>query len=249
MPYLRMKNFILTRMLRDWISLFFILAVLFVMKNLVVRVNFNLDDDMAVDANTFFAANSAYRIHINLDEQMMYVYKNDELHKTYPVSGGKNTSPSPTGEWVIIQKAKWGDGYGGAWMGLNVPWGKYGIHGTRAPWAIGRENVSGGCIRMNNDDAKELYEYIPYGTKVTIVFENQPFRNLKDGDFGSDVYQVQKALKHLGYFSAWCNGKYGASTKKAVMLYQQDTGLAKTGKVNISTWNRLMKQYEESLLE
>lgn len=236
-------------MLRDWISLFLILTVLFVIKSLVVRVNFNIDEDMVVDANTYFSASSPYRIHINLDEQMMYVFINDTLHKSYPVSGGKTSSPSPVGEWVIIQKAKWGDGYGGAWMGLNVPWGTYGIHGTRAPWAIGKENISAGCIRMNNDDAKELYEYIPHGTKVTIVFENQPFRNLKDGDFGSDVYQVQKALKQLGYFHAWCNGKYGAGTKKAVMLYQQDSNLAKTGKVNISTWNRLMQQYEESLLE
>jgi hypothetical protein len=249
MPYLQKYNLIFRRMLRDWISLFFLLITLFLIKNLVIRVNFNLDEDMSVDANYFFAANSPYRIHINLDEQIMYVYKNDELYKTYPVSGGKNSSPSPLGEWVIIQKAKWGDGFGGAWMGLNVPWGKYGIHGTREPWAIGRENVSGGCIRMNNDDVKELYDYIPHGTKVTIVFEKRPFRNLKDGDFGSDVYQVQKALKQLGYFNAWCNGKYGATTKKAVLQYQKDNGLAQTGKVNISTWNKLMQQYDQSLLE
>ncbi len=244
----QMKNSIIQKMVRDWISLFILLIVLLLIKNLVIRVNFN-DEEVAVEASAFVAASSPYRIHINLDEQMMYVYKDEELHKTYPVSGGKDSSPSPTGEWVIIQKAKWGDGYGGAWMGLNVPWGKYGIHGTRAPWAIGKENISGGCIRMNNDDAKDLYEYIPYGTKVTIVFENQPFRTLKDGDFGSDVYQVQKALKQLGYFHAWCSGKYGSTTKRAVKLYQQATGLAETGKVNISTWNKLMKQYDESLLE
>lgn len=249
MLYSHRKNSIVHRMLRDWISLIFILFVLLLIKSLVVRVNFNIDEDMAADAYIYVAADSPYRIHINLDEQLLYVFKDDELYKTYPISGGKNATPSPVGEWVIIEKARWGDGYGGAWMGLDVPWGKYGIHGTRAPWAIGKENISGGCIRMNNDDAKELYEYIPHGTRVSIVFENQPFRNLKDGDLGSDVYQVQKALKQLGYFHAWCSGKYGASTKKAVLLYQQDWNLAQTGKVNISTWNKLMQQYEESLLE
>lgn len=53
----------------------------------------------------------------------MYVYKNNELYKTYPVSGGKNNTPSPTGEWIIVHKSKWGSNFGGAWLGLNVPWG------------------------------------------------------------------------------------------------------------------------------
>lgn len=248
MRFFTMKNSIIQRMIRDWIFLFIILIVLLLIKNLVIRVNFNIDG-MSAEANTFVAAESPYHIHINLDEQMMYVFKNDELHKTYPVSGGKKASPSPTGEWVIIEKAEWGDGFGGAWMGLNVPWGKYGIHGTMEPWAIGRENISGGCIRMNSDDARELYEYIPHGTRVTIVFENQPFRILMDGDFGSDVYQLQKALRQLGYFNGWCDGQFGDATKKAVIAYQQEAGLTETGKVNISTWNKLMQQYEESLLE
>lgn len=134
-------------------------------------------------------------------------------------------------------------------MGLNVPWGKYGIHGTKQPWVVGRQNVSGGCIRMKNEDARDLYQYIPHGTKVVIVFDSQPFRNLKDGDFGSDVYKAQIALKQLGYFNNWCNGKFGTGMKSAVMKFQEDYKLAKTGIINISTWEKLMEQYEESLLE
>lgn len=232
--------------LRYWRALAILLLIVFIVKNMIIQVNFSLDEMMAVN---YISENSLYRIHINLDEQIMYVFKNNELYKTYPVSGGKNNSPSPTGDWIIVHKSKWGGNFGGAWMGLNVPWGKYGIHGTNKPWAIGQQNVSGGCIRMNNEDAKELYEYIPHGTKVTIVFENQPFRNLKDGDFGSDVYKVQIALKSLGYFHNWCDGKYGDSTRKAVLSYQKDVKLAQTGIVNISTWEKLMKQYEEKQLE
>ncbi len=248
MQFYRFSSSIVRRMVQDWIFLALILALLLLIKNLVVRINFNFED-MVVDANSFVSAKSEYRIHINLDEQSMYVFKNDELYKTYLVSGGKAGTPSPIGEWVIIHKARWGDSYGGAWLGLNVPWGKYGIHGTRTPWAIGRENVSHGCIRMKNEDVHELYEYIPHGTRVVIVYENCPFRNLKDGDFGSDVYQVQKALKQLGYFHNWCDGKYGTDTKKAVLSYQKNAKLAETGVVNISTWKKLMEQYEESLLE
>jgi len=225
-----------------------IFIVILLLKSLIVQANFGINEAIAVNYN-YYTGESPYRIYINLDEQIMYVYKNDELYKTYPVSGGKRNSPSPVGEWIIIHKAKWGGNFGGAWLGLNVPWGKYGIHGTNKPWVIGQQNVSGGCIRMKNEDVKELYEYIPHGTRVTIVHESQPFRNLKDGDIGSDVYKVQIALKALGYYKNWCDGKYGETTRKAVLSFQKDNNLAQTGIVNISTWEKLMKLYEESLTE
>ncbi len=102
---------------------------------------------------------------------------------------------------------------------------------------------------MKNEDVKELYEYIPHGTKVTIIHESQPFRELKDGMIGSDVYRVQTALKALGYYMGWCDGRYGENTKKAVLAFQKDYNLARTGIVNMSTWKKLMHLYEESLLE
>ncbi len=234
--------------LRNWFSLGLILIFILMLKGVVQKINYYPNNDV-MEVGTYFSEKSPYRIYINLDEQVMYVYINNVIHKTYPVSGGKTKSPSPTGEWIIVEKERWGDGYGGAWMGLNVPWGKYGIHGTRQPWAVGQQNISGGCIRMKNEDAKDLYQYIPHGTKVTIAFDSQPFRNLKDGDFGSDVYKVQVALKQLGYFNNWCDGKFGASTKKAIFQFQTDVKLSQTGIVNISTWTKLMDQYEESLLE
>lgn len=225
-----------------------LLTVILLVKNLIIQTNFGINEMMAVNYY-YIAEGSPYRIYINLDEQIMYVFKNNELYKTYPVSGGKKNSPSPTGEWIIIHKAKWGGSFGGAWLGLNVPWGKYGIHGTNKPWAVRQQNVSGGCIRMKNEDVKELYEYIPHGTKVTIIHESQPFRELKDGMIGSDVYRVQTALKALGYYMGWCDGRYGENTKKAVLAFQKDYNLARTGIVNMSTWKKLMHLYEESLLE
>lgn len=66
---------------------------------------------------------TGYHIYVNLDMTQMYVYKDGELFKTYEVSGGKTSSPSPTGTWRIIHKDTWGEGFGGAWLGFNVPWG------------------------------------------------------------------------------------------------------------------------------
>jgi lipoprotein-anchoring transpeptidase ErfK/SrfK len=45
----------------------------------------------------------------------------------------------------------------------------YRIHGTDAPWLIGRE-VSKGCIRMTNDDVIDLYRRARVGTRVTVTW-------------------------------------------------------------------------------
>lgn len=44
----------------------------------------------------------------------------------------------------------------------------YRIHGTDAPWLIGR-SVSRGCIRMYNDDVIDLYNRTSIGTKVLVT--------------------------------------------------------------------------------
>lgn len=96
-------------------------------------------------------------------------------------------------------------------MGLNVPWGDFGIHGTLDPYSVGWAS-SHGCIRMNNDDIAELYKFIPYGTKVVIINGQygdfgSGFRNLKSGMYGSDVRRIQKRLKELGFFEGIPNRK------------------------------------------
>ncbi|MDA7946960.1 MAG: L,D-transpeptidase [Hyphomicrobiaceae bacterium] len=44
----------------------------------------------------------------------------------------------------------------------------YRIHGTDAPWLIGR-SVSRGCIRMYNEDVIDLYNRTNVGTKVVVT--------------------------------------------------------------------------------
>jgi len=41
------------------------------------------------------------------------------------------------------------------------------IHGSNEPETIGQA-VSSGCIRMTNDDVKDLYERVPIGAKVVV---------------------------------------------------------------------------------
>jgi lipoprotein-anchoring transpeptidase ErfK/SrfK len=44
----------------------------------------------------------------------------------------------------------------------------YRIHGTNEPWTIGT-NVSSGCIRMQNEDAIELYDQVKIGSRVVVM--------------------------------------------------------------------------------
>jgi hypothetical protein len=172
---------------------------------------------------------SEYTIFIEIDEKTLYLYEDGEIINHYPIASGMRDMPSPIGTWKITNKGKWGKGYGGHWMGLDVPWGKYGIHGTTRAGSIGWA-ASHGCIRMFNKDIKELYDIIPVGTCV--IIRNGPFgpfgtgfRNLKPGDRGADVLAVQERLTELGYYEGNADGIYGEKLKKAVHRFQADTNL------------------------
>ena len=172
---------------------------------------------------------SKYTILVDVEISKLYLLENGELVKEYNCSGGKWNTPSPIGTWKIIQKAKWGEGFGGSWLGLNVPWGDFGIHGTTNPNSVGWAS-SHGCIRMKNEEVAELYKTVSIGTKVTIVDGvygafGKGLRNLKSGMYGSDVMQIQKKLKELGFFTGTPNGKFGAETEKAVQKYCKANGL------------------------
>ena len=83
-----------------------------------------------------------------------------------------------------------------------------------------------------------------HNTRVVIVYENCPFRNLKDGVLARTCIRY-KALK-MGYFQFGAL-KYSTDTK-SVLSCQKNAKLAETGGIT-SVHGKLMEQYEESLLE
>jgi lipoprotein-anchoring transpeptidase ErfK/SrfK len=110
----------------------------------------------------------AYQITISLSQRRLYLYENGHVIKSYPVGIGKILTQTPTGIYKIINKApNPGGPFGVLWMGLSRP--HYGIHGTNAPWSIGKL-VSHGCIRMYNEDVLNLSHYVPIGTTVVIRY-------------------------------------------------------------------------------
>ena len=112
---------------------------------------------------------SLYRITINVAARRLTLFKEGKLLKTYPIAVGKPSTPTPRGNFRIINKAlNPGGPFGARWLGLSAPNGDYGIHGTNNPSSIGKA-VSNGCIRTYNNNIIELYNLVPIGTKVNIV--------------------------------------------------------------------------------
>lgn len=111
------------------------------------------------------------RVIIDTTARRLSVYGgNDTLVRTYPCAVGKPSTPSPVGEWEILTKVVNPDWpvLGTRWMGLSIPMGNYGVHGTNNDASIGQA-VSNGCIRLHNWDAEELFDWAVIGTPVRIT--------------------------------------------------------------------------------
>lgn len=156
--------------------------------------------------------------------------------KKFPIALGKPETPTPVGEWVVINKHKnWEVWFGTRWIGLNVPWGFYGIHGTNKPGSIGSD-ASHGCVRMYNRDVEQLYEWVQTGTRVSILGHvlREPHltpRPLAAGDSGVDVLLIQNRLRGAGFFHGTCNGKFGIVTENAMKAFEKAHGLQIDGVV------------------
>jgi len=180
---------------------------------------------------------------IDTVRRTLTLFNDGEPYHQFPVAVGKYETPSPIGNWKILRKAtNWGTGFGTRWMGLSVNWGIYGIHGTNRPYSIGGYQ-SHGCIRMFNGNVEQLYRWVPVGTPVVIVgnpflYMEQPYGNLKRGDRGSAVMEVQDALKRLGY-NLEVDGIWGFGMEKSIIKYRKDTGLPFDNKVDAAMYKSL----------
>lgn len=192
---------------------------------------------LALLSGPAFAEKVPYVIHIDVMQKHLTLFQGDHLLKTYPIATGAWDTPSPIGVFRITHRfsGQMG-GFGTCFLGLNVPWGNYGIHGTNKPGSIGSD-ASHGCIRMHVADAEELYRIVPDGTVV--VIECGPYgetggslRALRNGDCSAQVRAVQRKLRSLGFYSGWPDGIFGAGTQSAVDAARAHYGLPPNGLVD-----------------
>lgn len=175
------------------------------------------------------------RVVVEIYALRLTIWINGQPQREFPVAIGKRETPSPVGDWMIMNKGIWNKT---RWLGLSVPFGSYGIHGTNQPQSIGTL-ASHGCIRMNNRDIEEVYRLVPVGAFVHIW--GNPFygrRQLKKGVVGADVMFIQKRLRQLGFFPYIPNGIYSSRTEKAVREWQKHNRIPETGEIN---WQELWR--------
>ena len=110
-------------------------------------------------------------IRIILKERRLYLYRKNLLRAVFPVAIGKTQTPTPAGNWQVINKKILTEPgvFGTRWIGLDNP--GYGIHGTNAPELIGNA-VSMGCIRMYNADVEQLFDQVFIGMPVGIAADS-----------------------------------------------------------------------------
>ena len=130
------------------------------------------------------AAEQAVRLRLNLSDRKVYVYRGDTLEKSYPVAIGRPGWETPTGEYEVFSQIVdpgWtnpltdevmapgpdnplGDRWIAFWTdGVN----SIGFHGTPNRDSVGQA-ASHGCIRMYNEDVRELFEIVAVGTPVVV---------------------------------------------------------------------------------
>lgn len=183
------------------------------------------------------ARETPYAIHVDVEQKRLTLFRGSEQVKVYVIATGAWDTPSPIGVFRINRRfsGQMG-GFGTCFLGLDVPWGNYGIHGTNKPESIG-SSASHGCIRMHVADAEELYALVPNGTVV--VIECGPYgetggslRTLGSGDRSAQVRAVQRKLRALGFYQGWPDGVFGPATQRAVDDARRQYGLAPNGLVD-----------------
>lgn len=137
---------------------------------------------MLLLANRMEAQTVRREIVVSVPDRKLALVEDGVVKKIYPVAVGKESTPSPSGDFKIITRLENPTYYhpgkvvgpgaanplGTRWIGLNEK--GYGIHGTNAPKSIGKA-ASHGCIRMAKEDIEELFSQVRAGDDVQIHAE------------------------------------------------------------------------------
>jgi lipoprotein-anchoring transpeptidase ErfK/SrfK len=119
------------------------------------------------------------RIIVDLSQKRVILYRNGMKVLSAPAAIGAPATPTPTGSFYVNQRlipvdrsGPFGPGAVGisAFSDVLTGWtqgGPIAIHGTNAPWSIGKA-VSNGCIRIPNPMLRRVFAQALNGTPVLI---------------------------------------------------------------------------------
>jgi lipoprotein-anchoring transpeptidase ErfK/SrfK len=119
------------------------------------------------------------RILVDLSERRVTLFREGRRVLSATAAIGSSATPTPTGSFYVNQRliptdknGPFGPGAVGisAFSNVLTGWtqgGPIAIHGTNAPWSIGKA-VSNGCIRLPNATLKKVFAQAFSGTPVLI---------------------------------------------------------------------------------
>jgi len=216
-----------------------------------MRIICSLITILLFTAITAITAMAQPEIEINLPEFALRLVENGEIIKTYNIAIGTPYEQTPTGSFVIFYKQEYPTWYPGSNFDDRTPvppgpenplgtrwmefYPNYGIHGTNKGWDINYP-VSGGCIRMQDIDAKELYEKVPLGTPVSIRYQTLLLQEKTDGLYVKifpDIYnrntntpeQLQISLAAYAESYALLNGILLEYKQEQTTIFEKKIGL------------------------
>jgi len=141
---------------------------------------------------------------INIPEMRLFDYTVQGDPQVFALAVGDEADPSILGDFKVGEKRKdpvWtvpasiraerpdlpaqvpagpDNPLGSRWLSIGGT--SYGIHGTNVRWSIGRE-ATHGCLRLYEDDIQRLFDRVPEGTRVQIVYQIA-----KWGSDGESIY-------------------------------------------------------------
>lgn len=132
-----------------------------------------------VPARQVDVAKVSTRLVVDLSEKKVTLYKHGKKVLSSRAAIGAPATPTPTGRFYVNQRlipldknGPFGPGAVGvsAFSNVLTGWtqgGPIAIHGTNAPWSIGKA-VSNGCIRIPNPTLKKVFGQALNGTPVLI---------------------------------------------------------------------------------
>lgn len=151
------------------------------------------------------SARAPWTVLVSIPDRKLAVLVNGIVVAGFPISVGADESPSPTGEFTIVNRvsnptyyhegsvipAGKGNPVGTRWVGLSQK--GYGIHGTNAPKSIGKA-ASHGCIRLRNRDMEKLFGMLHIGDVVQIRGERD---QQIAGIFGGEVDRESETVAEV----------------------------------------------------
>src|SRR5215469_2845436 len=151
-------------------------------------------------------ASSKREILVSILHRKLAVLEDGQTIRVFPVAAGAAATPSPAGEFRIVNRLSDPTYYrphmvippgpqnpiGSRWIGLDRK--GYGIHGTNDPGSVGKA-ASHGCIRLLNRDMEELFAMVRVGDRVRIAGERdaQVARIFDGGTVTATMAEVQTA--------------------------------------------------------